>query len=176
VNILVVGGAGFLGSQLVDRLLSEDHAVDVVDDLSTGSLTNLADARSSGGALKFHHLDAGSPEADSLIGMRTPEVIFLLTPMPAAAAPASAHARCFEIALWRRWKPPADTASRRWSWPFPRRACTATPPPGRCRSRKAEPSANSSPRGVRGVVARAIVELLVTYRDQSTPSSSPRSP
>ncbi len=43
VNILVIGGAGFLGSHLVDRLIAEDHAVDVVDDLSTGSLANLAD-------------------------------------------------------------------------------------------------------------------------------------
>ena len=45
VKALVTGGAGFIGSTLVDRLLAEGHAVDVVDDLSTGSLANLADAR-----------------------------------------------------------------------------------------------------------------------------------
>ena len=43
MNVLVVGGAGFLGSHLVDRLIAEGHAVDVVDDLSSGSLANLAD-------------------------------------------------------------------------------------------------------------------------------------
>ena len=48
MRTLVTGGAGFIGSTLVDRLLAEGHAVDVVDDLSTGSLANLADARASG--------------------------------------------------------------------------------------------------------------------------------
>ena len=43
MRIVVVGGAGFVGSHLVDRLLAEGHAVDVIDDLSTGSLANLAE-------------------------------------------------------------------------------------------------------------------------------------
>ena len=38
MQALVTGGAGFIGSTLVDRLLAEDWRVDVVDDLSTGSL------------------------------------------------------------------------------------------------------------------------------------------
>ena len=44
--VLVIGGAGFIGSHLVDRLIAEGESVDVIDDLSTGSLANLADARS----------------------------------------------------------------------------------------------------------------------------------
>jgi len=43
-NILVTGGAGFIGSHLVDRLLSEGRHVTVLDNLSTGSERNLADA------------------------------------------------------------------------------------------------------------------------------------
>ena len=48
---MVVGGAGFLGSHLTERLLAEGATVDVVDHLSTGSLSNLAEARSLGGDL-----------------------------------------------------------------------------------------------------------------------------
>ena len=49
MRVMVTGGAGFIGSNLVDRLLAEGHTVDVVDDLSTGSLANLAEARASAG-------------------------------------------------------------------------------------------------------------------------------
>ncbi len=40
-KILVAGGAGFIGSHIVDRLIEENHKVVVVDNLSTGSKKNL---------------------------------------------------------------------------------------------------------------------------------------
>jgi len=41
MQVLVTGGAGFIGSHLVDRLASEKHRVTVVDDLSTGLRENV---------------------------------------------------------------------------------------------------------------------------------------
>ncbi|MGH2534736.1 MAG: NAD-dependent epimerase/dehydratase family protein, partial [Thermomicrobiales bacterium] len=41
MHILVTGGAGFIGSHLVDRLLAAGHAVTVLDNYLTGSPANL---------------------------------------------------------------------------------------------------------------------------------------
>jgi UDP-glucose 4-epimerase len=79
VRALVTGGAGFIGSTLVDRLLAEGHAVDVVDDLSTGSLANLAEARSNRDhELKVHQVDIRDGSVIDLIARRKPEVVFHL--------------------------------------------------------------------------------------------------
>ncbi len=79
MRTLVTGGAGFIGSTLVDRLLAEGHAVDVVDDLSSGSLANLAEARSNpANEYSFHRLDIRSSDVVDLIAHRRPEVIFHL--------------------------------------------------------------------------------------------------
>jgi UDP-glucose 4-epimerase len=79
VKALVTGGAGFIGSTLVDRLLAEGHAVDVIDDLSSGSLANLADARSDRShAFSFHQIDIREPSVVDLVVRRKPEVVFHL--------------------------------------------------------------------------------------------------
>ena len=41
MNVLVTGGAGFIGSHLAERLLDDGHAVAAIDDLSTGTITNV---------------------------------------------------------------------------------------------------------------------------------------
>ncbi|HEV3225343.1 MAG TPA: NAD-dependent epimerase/dehydratase family protein [Acidimicrobiales bacterium] len=79
MKALVTGGAGFIGSTLVDRLLAEGHSVDVIDDLSTGSLANLASARADrANRLTFHQLDIRQPGTIDLIARRGPEVVFHL--------------------------------------------------------------------------------------------------
>jgi UDP-glucose 4-epimerase len=79
MRALVTGGAGFIGSNLVDRLLAEGHSVEVVDNLSSGKLANLADARSTRDhEFSFHQMDICDPSVSELIERRAPEVVFHL--------------------------------------------------------------------------------------------------
>ena len=45
MRYLITGGAGFIGSHLADALLAAGHDVTVIDDLSTGSIRNIAHLR-----------------------------------------------------------------------------------------------------------------------------------
>jgi UDP-glucose 4-epimerase len=77
MRCLVTGGAGFIGSNLVDRLLSDGHSVTVVDDLSTGKRENLRDALAQGASLQV--MDVANAQAvDELFAATEPEVVFHL--------------------------------------------------------------------------------------------------
>ncbi|HUH07232.1 MAG TPA: NAD-dependent epimerase/dehydratase family protein [Egibacteraceae bacterium] len=78
-KILVTGGAGFIGSNLVDRLLADGHEVVAVDDLSTGKLHNLQAARRDPGLpLTFQRMDIVSDGLDQVIARAAPEVVMHL--------------------------------------------------------------------------------------------------
>jgi len=57
MKALVTGGAGFIGSHLVERLLREGHEVRVVDDFSTGKEANLEPLRGAGKAVEVIRAD-----------------------------------------------------------------------------------------------------------------------
>lgn len=56
MRALITGGAGFIGSYLVEMLLAQQFEVVVLDDLSTGRVQNLHCAKSNSN-FKFHHVD-----------------------------------------------------------------------------------------------------------------------
>ena len=77
-TVLVTGGAGFIGSHLADRLLAEGHRVISVDDLTTGCIANLAEARSYGKEFTFVHMDVRADGLMPLFERHRPEVVFHL--------------------------------------------------------------------------------------------------
>ena len=77
MKALVTGGAGFIGSHLVDRLLHDGHEVVVVDDLSTGSIGNLVGAWEHP-RFSFVERDVASPGAVEQLAAFSAEVVFHL--------------------------------------------------------------------------------------------------
>jgi len=77
-TVLVTGGAGFIGSHLADRLLAEGHRVISVDDLTTGRIANLAEARGYGKEFTFFNMDVRAEGLLPLFERHRPEVVFHL--------------------------------------------------------------------------------------------------
>jgi len=69
MKILVTGGAGFIGSNIVDRYLGEGHEVVVVDNLITGKRENLNPKA------KFYEIDILDPEIGEIFKKEKPAVI-----------------------------------------------------------------------------------------------------
>lgn len=71
-RFLVTGGAGFIGSHLVDRLVSDGAHVAVVDDLSTGRKENLNPVAT------FYGLDASDDRLADVFEKERPEAVYAL--------------------------------------------------------------------------------------------------
>ncbi|AGB25968.1 nucleoside-diphosphate-sugar epimerase [Mycobacterium sp. JS623] len=82
MRALVTGAAGFIGSNLVDRLLADGDQVVGIDNLSTGDADNLTQAirfnRMSPGRFTFLRLDVSAPELRDVVAGTNPDVIFHL--------------------------------------------------------------------------------------------------
>ena len=76
---MVTGAAGFIGSHVTDRLLADGHDVVGIDDLSSGKLANLADARRVNderpGAFSFRTFDVTDEGLADIVVAEQPEVI-----------------------------------------------------------------------------------------------------
>jgi UDP-glucose 4-epimerase len=77
MRALVTGGAGFIGSNLVDALLDRGDEVAVVDDLSTGRAENLDQARRRG--ISFHQADIrDAGRLHEIFASGPPDIVFHL--------------------------------------------------------------------------------------------------
>lgn len=76
MNVLVTGGAGYIGSHAALRLLEDGHAVTVVDDLSRGNLGAVDALRKMGGDFGFVQSDMGDRAAmEAVLRQRSIEVV-----------------------------------------------------------------------------------------------------
>jgi UDP-glucose 4-epimerase len=85
-TVLVTGGAGFIGSHLCDRLLAEGNRVVAVDDLSSGRLANIAEARTYRDAFTFYSLDIRAEGFGEIVGRHAPDLVYHLAARAEATA------------------------------------------------------------------------------------------
>ena len=77
MNCLVTGGAGFIGSHVVDALIARGDRVTVVDNFSSGRRSNLAAAEAGGAVIREADVrDAGA--LAEIFAAARPEVVFHL--------------------------------------------------------------------------------------------------
>ena len=89
MKILVTGGAGFVGSHLVDRLLAEGNSVVILDDSSTGRLENLRQHKDNfnfsfidGSVLNQNLLDSTAKEVDYIFHLAAAVGVFNIVNHP----------------------------------------------------------------------------------------------
>ena len=166
MRVLVTGGAGFIGSTLVDRLLAEGCDVDVVDDLSTGSLSNLADARAqrAPASCTFQRLDVRSKGVEELMAHRKPEVVFHL----AAQKPASSSRSPTRPSTPRSTSSARSTCCKARSPRGPARSCSPAPGGTLYGIPEVDPDPEGHPQhpvSPYGVSKKAVGDYLHYYRE-----------
>ena len=68
-KIMVTGGAGFIGSHIVDRYINEGNEVIIIDDLSTGKKENINPQA------RFHHIDIRDKGMEAIFEKERPEIV-----------------------------------------------------------------------------------------------------
>jgi UDP-glucose 4-epimerase len=164
MRTLVTGGAGFIGSALVDRLVYEGHEVVVLDDLSSGSIDNLADALASG---RVEHVEAdlAGPELGALVAEARPEVVFHLAAqidVRRSVADPVADARSNVLGSVALARAAADNRVRRLLFAGSGGTAYGEPDPADLPVDEDYPPRPASPYGV---AKRSVEDYLVTFTE-----------
>ncbi len=163
MKALVTGGSGFIGSTLVDALLAHSNEVYVVDDLSTGKLPNLDDARREGG-VKFHRYDIASEAVGDLLQQTRPDIVYHLaaqSSVPASIADPVHDAQVNVIGLLRLLD--ACVASDVRKFVFSSSGGTIYGPQDHL---PVDETAVGRPMSPYGITKRAAEDYLRVYRDE----------
>jgi UDP-glucose 4-epimerase len=91
MRVLVTGGAGFIGSHVVDRLLADGHAVDVIDNLATGRRDRLP------GAAALHVCDLREARLPAVVAAARPAAVVHVAAQ--AAVSRSVADPCFDASV-----------------------------------------------------------------------------
>ena len=109
-SALVTGGAGFIGSHLVDRLVEEDYRVIIVDDLSSGKLKNLNHQAN------FHHMSISQPSLGDVLNRERPDLVFHLAAQSSVSRSVRIPSSTTKSMCWERsgcWRRRAGPEWRR---------------------------------------------------------------
>jgi len=107
---LVTGGAGFIGSHLVDRLLALGQRVRVVDNLSTGKLENLAAVLDD---IEFVRADLRD-EAVCRRAVRGADVVFHVAALPSVPRSLADPWTCHDSNTTSTYRTPQTRTCERW--------------------------------------------------------------
>lgn len=72
MKFIITGGAGFIGSNMVNKLEQQNHEVVIIDNLSTGKIKNIAGNLSN---TKFYLQDIRNPDVDKIFEIEQPDVL-----------------------------------------------------------------------------------------------------
>jgi UDP-glucose 4-epimerase len=164
MRTLVTGGAGFIGSALVDRLVDEGHEVVVLDDLSSGSVENLADALASGHA-EHVEADIAGPGLGTVLAEARPEVVFHLAAqidVRRSVADPVADARTNVLGSVALAKAAGDNGVRRLVFAGSGGTAYGEPDPADLPVDEDYPPRPTSPYGV---AKRSVEDYLVTFTE-----------
>jgi UDP-glucose 4-epimerase len=162
MRVLVTGGAGFIGSTLVDRLVTQGHEVAVIDDLSTGRLENLADGFRLGD-IEHLKLDIAGPELAKAVAEYQPEVVHHLAAqidVRHSVADPVADARINVLGSLAVATAAAAAGARRLVFAASGGTAYGEPDPGSLPVSERTPGSTTSPYGV---AKRAVEDYLGTF-------------